>query len=501
MSKSQIKIGALLSYISLGVGFIVSISYTPFMLRMMGQSEYGLYALVLTIVSYLSLMDFGFGAALVRYTSLFRSSGKHNKLPSLYGMFIFLYSMVGIICLIIGYGLFLSTDAFFQNTLTETELSKAKIMVLVITVYLSISFPLSIFGAIITAYERFVFLKIMNIVRTLLVPIIMIPFLLFGYKSVTMAIVLVTVGFLVTLSNIYYCFKQIKIKVSFHYFDKVLLKEIMFFSVLVFLKILLERLYWSSGQFILGATIGTSAVAIFSIALQMKGYYESFSQAIGNLFLPRLTSINSTFFDINTTNELFIRVGRLQFHILSYILCVYLIFGKQFINFWAGHNYEMAYYDSLIIIIPYSIPLIQSLGNSLIQAINIQKIQLPVYLITVFITIIISVILSPKYGALGCSIAIGTAIIIGEVLLMNWIYWKRIGLDILKFWKEIGKIFIPSLIIFIIGFIAFQQFSNKNIFLLSLHIIFFTLVYFPAIYYFSMNFYEKNLIKSFIIKK
>lgn len=61
--------GALLSYVNNIATIIVGLAYTPIMLRLLGQSEYGLYSLVGSIVGYLSVLDMGLGDTVVRYTA------------------------------------------------------------------------------------------------------------------------------------------------------------------------------------------------------------------------------------------------------------------------------------------------------------------------------------------------------------------------------------------------------------------------------------------------
>ena len=55
---SQKKSGVILSYISYGVYMLSAFLYTPIMLRLLGQSEYGLYQLVNSVVSYLGVLAF-----------------------------------------------------------------------------------------------------------------------------------------------------------------------------------------------------------------------------------------------------------------------------------------------------------------------------------------------------------------------------------------------------------------------------------------------------------
>ena len=55
----QKKAGVLLSYGQTVLSTLISLVYTPVMLRLLGQSEYGLYTLVNGFISNLSLMSFG----------------------------------------------------------------------------------------------------------------------------------------------------------------------------------------------------------------------------------------------------------------------------------------------------------------------------------------------------------------------------------------------------------------------------------------------------------
>ena len=66
MKINQLKAGVLLSYLSVGIGALVSIIYTPIMLRLLGQSEYGLYTLAGSVVSYLSILNFGLSSSYIR---------------------------------------------------------------------------------------------------------------------------------------------------------------------------------------------------------------------------------------------------------------------------------------------------------------------------------------------------------------------------------------------------------------------------------------------------
>lgn len=497
---NQIKLGAVLSYLSLGVSNIIVLSYTPFMLRMLGQAEYGLYSLVFSVVSALVLLDCGFGPALVRYIVKYKAAKQYDEIAGLIGMFAIIYTVIGFVCLLLGILLYANIDFIFKQSMEAEEIQIAKYMVAIIAIYISLNFLFSIFSSVIVAYERFVFLKLTQILRSLLMPALMIPLLFLGYKSVAMAVTLVMVGVIIWVINAVYCVRKLKLSVKFVRFDFLLLKEILLFSGLAFMKILLERFFWSTGQFIEGAIAGTIAVALLSIALQMNGYYQVFANAINGLFLPRMIAMAHNKVDGKEFSDYFIRISRLQMHFLGLIMCIYLLFGKDFILLWAGKDYEVSYYLSLIIMIPYAIPLTQNLGKTLLEACNKQKYHVIVLSVSCASMILLSLLWGKKYPVYGIAIAIGVSIVLSEVLLLNFFYKKKMHLDIGGYYKELLKM------IFLMGcptvafFYFMPSFLIKNYMDLLKYLLLFLSIYIFFVPL-MLNRYERNLLLSFVKRR
>ena len=81
--KSQLKIGIVLNYVNMILGNLIPIFYTPIMLSLLGQSEYGLYKLASSVTSYLSLISMGLGSAITRYLIKKEKKPKSECLDSL----------------------------------------------------------------------------------------------------------------------------------------------------------------------------------------------------------------------------------------------------------------------------------------------------------------------------------------------------------------------------------------------------------------------------------
>lgn len=117
-----------------------------------------------------------------------------------------------------------------------------------------------------------------------------------------------------------------------------------------FLAAITEQFYWNSGQWALGIFQGTTMVAIFSLAIQLKGMFYLFSSAISSVFLPKVTRMVTSNTTAKEISDLFIKTGRIQYAVISYIIVGFVIFGKSFITLWVGEEYMSVYYITLMIL-------------------------------------------------------------------------------------------------------------------------------------------------------
>lgn len=493
MKVNQIKIGALLSYLSMFINVFVALLFTPVMLRLLGQSEFGLYSLIGSLVGYLSILDLGLGNAIVRYTARNRTLGDKDAESKLNGMFMILYCLIGIATVIIGAVLYFNVNNMFEDSLTAAELEKARIMVMLLVFNFAISFPLGIFGSIMQAYEKFVFVRMVSIFRSVINPCIIFPILLLGYGSVSMVVVNTVLNITCLLINLVYCFKVLEIKIYFNWFDSRLFKEISGYSFYIFLNIIVDKIYWSTGQFILGIVAGTAVVAVYAVAMQFNNMYMLFSTSISGVLLPRISMMVANNVRIEEFSKLMIKVGRIQYVIMGYIIVGFILFGQSFINLWAGIDYSDAYYIVLLVMIPITIPLIQTVCISILQANNLHAFRSIVYICIAVLNVVVSIPLARVWGGFGCALATGAALILGNVLVMNIYYHRKIGLNIPLFWKNIALMSVPILISLLCGFGINYFVAMNTVLPLVLKIVIFSITYVCLMWILGLNKYEKDL--------
>ena len=490
---NQLQAGAVLSYISMGLGYLVSIVYTPLMLRLLGQSEFGLYNLVASVVAYLGVLNFGFGSAYMRYYSRYKIHEEREKIAILNGMFLIIFFLLGIIAAIAGTVLTMNTEIIFGSQLTNLELSKAKLLMMILVINLAISFPSIVFNSNITASEKFVFQKIVQMIKTIANPFVVLPALILGYGSIGMVVTTTLLNITVEIINAAYCLKKLKMKFSFRSFDFKLMKEMMIFSSFIFINLVIDQINWNVDKFILGRFQGTVSVAVYGLAAQLNTYYLSIASTISSVFIPRVHKLVAQSASNDELTKLFTKIGRIQFILLSLISSGLVFFGRPFIQFWAGSSYSDSYLIALLLIIPVTIPLIQNIGIEIQRAKNLHQFRSWVYFFIALANVGMSIPLSKSLGGLGAAIGTAISLLIGNGLLMNWYNHTKVGLDMKFFWKQILK-FIPALIIPAITGISMNLYINLNIlstFLISgtVYLILFCL----SMWFFGLNSYEKGL--------
>lgn len=497
--KNQLKIGVVFSYFSMGIGFLIYFFLTPFILNKVGKTEYGLYSLVLSIVNYLNLLEFGLNSAYIRYYLKFKIEKNNNKIKRLNGTFFLIFLGIGTIAVLFCILISLKVDLILKQDLSIEYVFKMKKMLYVISFMVLFSFVNIIFNCYLTANEKFIFQRGIQLLKIVLDPIIIILFLIIGYDILGIIYTKTFLTILVTIINIQYCIRKIKMEFTFKFLELNYLKEMFTFSSFIFLQMIMDQLLWNIDKIILSKVSGIEEVAVYSLAAQINTYYIMIATVISGVFIPQINKLvfSQEYNECEKNNLLTIlmgKVGRIQFLILCPVILNLILFGKQFISLWVGASYTNCYYISLLLTIPITIPLVQCIGEGIERAKNMQKFMCIVGALLAVLNLLISISLAKLYGGIGSAVGTALTLIIGFVFIKNWYYEKKIGLNIRKFFKEIIK-FIPAIILVIIfGIIILKLIKITNFLEFFMSIFIFNIIYLIVMWFLGMNDFEKGLI-------
>ena len=500
MKINQIKIGSIISYLQIAAGIVIGLLYTPVMIRLLGDSEYGLYNTAVSTISMLSVLSLGFNSGYIRFFSKYKKENDVDRISSLNGMFLLIFIVIGLIALICGLFLSSNLDLVFDQGLTEGEFELARSLMVLLTFNLAISFPMSVFSNIISANEKFVLLKMLGLMKTVVSPLVTLPLLLVGFRSVAMVAVTILIAIITDIVYVYYVVFYLQQKFIFKNFETKLFKELFCYISFIAINIIVDQINWNIDKLLLARYKGTYAVAVYSVGYTLFSYYMTFSTAISGLFTPRVHNIvRSNCEDADKSkalSTLFIKVGRIQFIILGLVASGLVAFGHQFIvKIWSGERYSESYYVMILLVLTSLPALIQNIGIEIQRALNKHKFRSIVYAIMAVVNLIVSIYLCQRYGATGSAIGTAFSLIVCNAIIMNIYYAKACKLDIASFWKEIALTLKGFVLPIVVAILMHFYWEEKTVFDLLFKIATYTVVYCISMWCFSMNDYEKNLFK------
>lgn len=490
---SQIKKGVALNYLNIILTNIIGLLLTPYIIRSLGDSEFGLYTLIGSLIGYISVLDLGLNNTIVRFVSKYRASNDEKGEQNFLATTFLIYAVISLVVVIIGITCYFNIEDIFQKSLTPDEIERAKIMFLILIFNLAISLPGGAFTGICFGYEVFVFPKAVNIIRYIVRSILVVSLLFLGGKSIAMVILDTILNVIIIAVNVFYVLYKLKVKIKLYSINIPFIKEIFGYSIWIFIAAIISQFQWRAGQMVLGITANTTAVAVFAVGIVLGTYYGAFSGAISGVFLPRATQMTVKNASGKELTDMMIKIGRISFIVLMYILGAFLLFGKLFVFLWVGENYADSWIIALIIMFAFTPPLVQAFGNSILEAKNKVYYKVTLYFICIGMGTILGAFLAKKHEGIGMVTGSTIGWIIGQIIL-NVYYHRVIKLEILRFYKELlNKTALVFLIVLALGYFL-NYIPGTNWFIFIVKSIIYTIIYAALMYNFGVLKSEKNLI-------
>lgn len=438
-SSKQIKAGAMISYFAIAVNMLLTFLYTPWMKDQIGMADYGLYTLASSFIT-MFLLDFGIGSAVARFVAKYRSEenldGVNNIVGLVYKLFIIIDCVVFVALLVV----FFFLDSIYAG-LTPDELSKFKILYVVISSFSLISFPFSTLNGVFNAYEKFVALKLCDLFQKLFGVFLIVIALINGYGVVSIVTAHAVSGILTVFAKLYIVRRKTPVRANFKIKDKTLLKEVAGFSVWTSVIGIAQRLTYNIAPSILGVVSNSYQIALYSPASAIAGYFYTFAVAINGLFLPTISRKIAQ----NKEDDilpLMISVGRFQVVLLGLMYTGFWVIGKEFMMTWMGEEFESSYYATLLLAFPTVLEYPQQIANTTIIAKNKVKLRSIILLASSLINVVVSPILSSQFGVYGVSISIVISSML-NLIFMNVVFYKVLKINVFKFYKEC---YLPAII-------------------------------------------------------
>lgn len=446
----QIKIGALISYIAIALNIVIGMFYTPWMIRKIGESQYAIYTLANSLITFF-LVDFGLSSATARYVSNYKAQGRQEDINNFLGVIYKLYIAIDMVIFIILFIYFFLIDSTYVS-LTAEELRQFKVVYIMSAAFSLFNMPFVTQSGILTAYSKFIQLKFSDLIYRVLLVGLTILALSLGYGIYALVLMHIVAGVLCILSKGIIIKTCTPVHINFKYRDRFLFKSIFKFSFWTTVVALASRLIFSITPTILGIVANSTEIAIFGVVSTMESFFYTITTAINGMFMPTVSKAYTSDEKSASSSlmELFVNVGKYNF-IVNGLLCVgFFLLGREFIALWMGETYIKAYTGILLVIIPGLFYNSLEVANTAMTVNNKVHIQAIVSVVYGVVNVVLSFIFSRIYGAIGACLSISIAYFL-RAIIYHIIYCRVMKFDIIEFIKKCYLRSIPCFAI-TIGF-------------------------------------------------
>lgn len=500
---SERKEGVILSYIQVILSVVVSIIYVPVLLRYLGQSEYGLYQIVGSFFSYISVFESCMSTGVLRnYCNALGSRDKEAADITL-SMAKVIYRVMAVLMAIVGIIVLFAFRRFYASTFSASELKESSAILLLLFANMMVTLLGSVYLTILTGHEKFTFLKVLAIIIQVAQPFFVILCVRKIPYAITVSTVIVMLNVLTVLIRYLYVTCKLKIRILKKKKNRKVIGEIVGLSATILLGCIADQIFWKTDQVILGKLYSTAVVAVYSVGAQIYMMYMQFGTQIASVFYPKVSILYQEENGNQKVSNLFVRVGRMTFMIIMLILSGFIVFGKEFLSIWVGEGYTEAYYVAVVVMIPFSVDIAQNLALAILQVKKQYGFRAKIYLLSALINVVTTVVLALYFGIIGAAISTGLSMFITSGVIMNWYYLKKANLDIVKFWKESFKVITASTVLTVLALLIKQHmvWNSAGLLQLGMKIFLFVFIYVGVMYKFIMTSEEKKQIHTFVKRR
>ncbi len=444
------KIGVIYSYALMIVEVFSATLFTPYLIRSLGQAEYGVYQLVSSVTAYLMLLDLGIGNAVIRYMAKYRAENNKQKQEEFLGIATLFYGLIAIVVLVIGAVLLWVFPTAFAKGLTPEEITIGRKLLTVTMLSTAVTLGTSSFATTLMAYERFSFSKGLSILFSLLKIVFSMIALKLGMRSLGVVMVYVITNLLTRGAYTAYVLLKLHLKPKFKNPDFGFVKETVSYSAFVFLQMVAAQINAMTDSVLLGILAKGSSViiAVYGAGAQIVQYFKTVGGHFNGVLMAGVVRLVESGANAKALQDEMVRIGRIVFMMLGMVFTVFVVNGTDFMVLWAGENYRQGYLVAVVIMVPTMFALVQSIGNQILWAMNRHRVQAVIQIVSAVLNIVLTVFLikwNPLIGAVTGSVI---ALTVGDVVCMNAMFKKEIGISLLGYYKGLLKRYFACIALF-----------------------------------------------------
>ena len=410
---------------------IVSFFLSPFIVHHLGGTAYGVWSLLVALVGYLGLLDFGVRGAVTRYVAHHHAIEEDDECSSIVSAALVLFGILGAGAILLSGGFAYLAPLLFN--IPESLVDDSRVVLFLGGVTIATTLIGAVFAGVVTGLQRFDISSGVEIAITAIRTIAVVAALQNGYGLVALGVihlgasVLYGVAAWVTVRRIY---PALRFRTNAPLMPHV--RTIVSFSAFLSLIHVFGLFIYYSNALVIAAFLPIAAVTYYAIAGNLIDYAAKVSGALSKMMTPRVSALNSMGSD-SVGGEVIV-AARMATLATAPIAATFLLRGESFVTLWMGPEFgpvsgEILRVLSVLVLLAGA----RSIAIASIIGMNKHRALIPGLAFEAVANLALSIALVHPLGILGVAIGVAVPSAIISVIFLPRCLGNATGIPIAKF--------------------------------------------------------------------
>ena len=324
-------------YLAISIEAILGLVILPFNVLHLGTSAYGLWMLTASVTAYFSVLDLGYGGALVKFVAQYRARRDVTALNEILSTMFVLFGAFGVLTYMVAAGIAIFMGHFFH--LSPDQIHTGRIVLLIISLNVAAGTAFSVFGAVINGFQRFDLNNMVGTASSIVTALVNVAVLASGYGLVELVAASTGVRlltYLVYRANAYRVFPALRIRLGS--FRRARLREVTAFSVYMLAIDWANKMNYSIDALVIGAFLSTSAVAVWTIGQRLAEVTQRLTNQLNDVLFPAVVDSDSAA-RTDRLQTIFIQGTRLSLATVVPMGGAMMLMAGPLVHAWVGPEF------------------------------------------------------------------------------------------------------------------------------------------------------------------
>ena len=417
-------------YLAIAVEALLGFVVLPFNVAHLGQSAYGLWMLTASVTTYFSILDLGYGGALVKFVAQYRARRDSGALNEILSTTFVVFATFGAVTYVVAIVIALYIGKLFQ--LTPDQVHTGRIVMLIISLNVAVGMAVSVFGGVINGFQRYDLNNLVGTITSVIIAVVNVAVLLAGYgliELVAATTIVRLLSYVVYRANAYRVFPELQLRIAS--FRRERLREITSLSVFMLLIDWANKLNYSVDALVIGAFMGTSAVAVWVVGQRLAEIVQRLTNQLNDVLFPTVVD-NDTADRIHRLQAILIQGTRLSLATVVPMGGAMMLMATPLVRAWVGAEFA----GSVIVLQLLSLTVIVRIGaataTTLLKGAGEHRLVAFANVAAALVNVAVSIAIVKPFGLVGVAIGTLVPVSIASSLVIFPAGCRRVGLTLAR---------------------------------------------------------------------